>query len=114
MGFWATLKLEEKIDAFNFPAVKSKVDGLVGEGIDYLAIDVSSVRFMSLPCIKFLAGVGVLLAERGGRLALVGLSEKLKRHMEIYATLDSIMVFRSQDEWRKEQPTSSEFTSIGA
>ncbi|MEQ1665126.1 MAG: hypothetical protein ABL927_07095 [Bdellovibrionales bacterium] len=45
------------------------------------------------------------MSTRGGRLALVGPSEKLKRQIHIFASIESLTFF-SQDRWDKLVNTS--------
>ncbi len=76
-----------RIDAFNFAEAKAELVSAVAD-VNQVAYDVSGLQFMSLPMIQLLYKTAVELGQRGGRFALVGASEKIKRQFLIYASLD--------------------------
>ena len=96
---WVYIPAPGRLDAFNFDHAKSELEQIASEQ-KQIAIDVSGAHFVSIPMIKFIHSLATDLARKGGRLALVGPSEKLKRQIHIFASLDPLMLF-SQDSWEK-------------
>lgn len=93
---WVVVAISGRIDSFNQDSFRGQVAKLVSEGKRRVAIDLSGAKFLSLPSIKWLTNLAFELKEKGGDLALVAASEKLKRQIDIYATLDPIRVYRSK------------------
>jgi anti-anti-sigma regulatory factor len=102
---WLYIPAPGRLDSFNFDVTKTDLDQLVAR-CNQVAIDVSGAQFISIPMIKYLHGLAVGLAERGGRLALVGPSEKFKRQIGIFASPDPF-VFLSADNWDRLVNTSA-------
>ena len=94
-GGWRVVGVKSRVDSFNQGALMEEIRGLAAQGAKHIALDLKANRFMSLPVIKCCVEVAQLLSECGGGFALVGCSEKTKRHFEIYGTLDHIEVVRS-------------------
>ncbi len=87
MAGWSYLTAPGRIDAFNFAEAKAELVSAVAD-VNQVAYDVSGLQFMSLPMIQLLYKTAFELGQRGGRFALVGASEKIKRQFLIYASLD--------------------------
>jgi anti-anti-sigma factor len=95
---WVVVSISGRIDSFNQASFYGQVERLINEGKRRVAIDLSRAKFLSLPSIKWLTNLAFELKEKGGDLALVAASEKLKRQIDIYATLDPIQVLRSKSD----------------
>lgn len=93
---WVVVAISGRIDSFNQASFCDQVERLVSEGKRRVAIDLSHAKFLSLPSIKWLTNLAFELKEKGGDLALVAASEKLKRQIDIYATLDPMRLLRSK------------------
>ena len=100
---WTVLSMFERVDAFHFDDVKSQMSTVMESGQLWVAIDLSRSRFISLPLIKYISAMAKNLEHKGGGLALLGISEKIKRQIDIYASLDSISLYRNIEDWRREQ-----------
>ena len=96
---WYYVPAPGRLDAFNFELSKDRLEKLA-KTTNQIAIDVSSAHFVSIPMIKLIHSLASELARKGGRLALVGTTEKLKRQIHIFASLDPF-TFYSQDGWEK-------------
>jgi anti-anti-sigma factor len=96
---WFFVPAPGRLDAFNFEDTKRELED-AAKKTKQIAIDVSSVHFVSIPMIKFIHSLASEVARKGGRLALVGPTEKLKRQIHIFASLDPL-VFYSQENWEK-------------
>lgn len=100
------VELKERVDAFNLAEVTTTIDDLVGKGSFKFAVNLQSVRFLSLPCIQYFSSLAAQLRYRGGQLILLSPSEKLRRQIDIFASLEGIVLFRSEREWmRVSEPT---------
>jgi anti-anti-sigma factor len=82
---WVYVPAPGRLDAFNFEAAKKELED-VARRTKQIAIDVSTVHFVSIPMIKFIHSLASEVARKGGRLALVGPTEKLKRQIHIFAS----------------------------
>ena len=93
---WTVLTPTNRVDAFNKSTFEDDINGVIGDGQKRVAIDFSNLKFLSYPSIKFLSAKAETLKKEGGTLALCSASEKLKKQISIYATLENMMVFRSK------------------
>lgn len=99
---WVFIGLEDRLDAFNYEEFKSKVQSIVSEPRSYnLAFNLEKVKFLSLPGIQYLSSVAKEVKNKGGEFALVATPEKLKRQIDIYASLKPMKVYRSVKDWEK-------------
>ncbi|OFZ12070.1 MAG: hypothetical protein A2Z20_07535 [Bdellovibrionales bacterium RBG_16_40_8] len=105
-GEWCYVPAPGRLDAFNFELTKSELER-VAKDVSQIAIDVSGAHFISIPMIRFIHSLAGDLVRKGGRLALVGSSEKLKRQIHIFASLDKLVLF-SNDNWEEMTNTSIE------
>ncbi len=96
---WTYVPAPGRLDAFNFELTKSELEALAAEA-KQIAIDVSSAHFVSIPMIKFIDSLARDMVRRGGRLALVGPTEKLKRRFDTFASLDPLTLY-SRDRWQQ-------------
>lgn len=101
---WLYIPAPGRLDAFNFENTRLELLQ-VAEFEKQIAIDVSGAHFVSIQMIKFIHTLAKDMSTRGGRLALVGPSEKLKRQIHIFASIESLTFF-SQDRWDKLVNTS--------
>lgn len=96
---WSYVPAPGRLDAFNFELTKTELEALAAEA-KQIALDVSSAHFVSIPMIKFIDSLARDMVRRGGCLALVGPTEKLKRRIDTFASLDQLTLY-SSDNWKK-------------
>ena len=94
---WIPVTFSSRVDAFNVGRFK---DSLTSFSTDHkkLALDMREVQFVNFEAIKHIHQVAIEMEDRGAELALVGPTEKLKRQVSLFASLDPIRVF-SRSEW---------------
>lgn len=92
---WALISLQERVDSFNYDQVREEIEALIASGRTQLAVDLGRAKFLSVPSIKYLSTLAETLRSQGGQLALLCPSEKLKRQIDIYASLDKMRLFRT-------------------
>lgn len=97
---WAIIAISGRIDSFNFQAFKDQFHQLIQSGKTHLAVDLAQAKFLGLPTIKFLADAAQDLQRSGGHFALLAASEKLKRQIHIYASLNPMRLVRNLNELR--------------
>lgn len=97
---WAIIAISGRIDSFNFQEFKNLFPELIRSGKTRLAVDLAQAKFLGLPTIKFLADTAQDLQRSGGHFALLAASEKLKRQIHIYASLNPMRLVRTMDELR--------------
>ena len=93
---WTVIAVVDRVDSFNFDLVKKQVEELLNQGERHLVFDLEQAQFLSLPSIKYLADVAKRLQTDGGQFALLSPSEKLKRQINIFASLDEMKLFRTR------------------
>ncbi len=101
---WIYITPRARIDAFNFPESKAELISAAST-VKQIAYDMSGLQFMCLPMIQLLYKTAKELGQRGGRLALIGSNEKMKRQFLIYASLDPFLCI-SIEEWKAMEPTA--------
>jgi anti-anti-sigma factor len=92
---WVIVAISGRIDSFNQSHFYGQVKDLVNQGKRRVAIDLTHAKFLSLPSIKWLCSLALELKDQGGQVALLSASEKLKRQIDIYASLEPLQVLRS-------------------
>lgn len=93
------ISILSRVDAFNFEQATQEIYSAIPSQKKVAAIDLSHTKFLSFKSIQFLHRLATELKNEGGFLALVGPSEKLKRQIDIYASLEPFYVFRSVSDW---------------
>jgi anti-anti-sigma regulatory factor len=95
-GWWIQ-PLGERVDCFNQSSFKGDLEQKIESGNTKIALDLTQTRFLSFLAIKMLAKWADMLKERGGLLMLIGPSEKLKRQIGIYASLENMLVMKATE-----------------
>lgn len=96
---WIYISAPGRWDAFNFNESKAEIENLANRHRQ-LAINVAEVQFISIPMIKLIHSIATSVSQKGGRLALVGATERMKRQFHIFASLDPLKLY-SLDGWDK-------------
>ena len=96
---WLCTSAPGRWDAFNFDQTKKSIESMSVKTTK-LAIDMSGIQFVNLPAIKFIHAIALDMRRKGGQLVLIGATEKLKKQIRIFASLDPLQ-FYSRDHWNK-------------
>lgn len=96
VGPFQVFTLEGRVDSFNFDDVKNALLGLASKHAHGLAVNLEKAEFLSIPFIKLMAEVADKLKAQDARLALVAPTEKIKRQIDIFASLDDMVIYRSR------------------
>lgn len=83
VGRWASLTLEGEYDLANAERIPNAARDLLGRGITEMTFDLCRVLFLDVSAINALRSANELLARRGGRLVLVGLSALVERVLRL-------------------------------
>jgi anti-anti-sigma factor len=102
---WFPHRLGERVDSFNLPEFKREMEALMEKGHLHLALELEQTKFLSIPSIQLLVGWADQLQALGGRLMLVAPSEKLRRQIAIFGSLDRMIVMKPW-ELPKAKPTA--------
>jgi anti-anti-sigma regulatory factor len=92
-GDWVFIPAPSRLDSFNFESTKKDFEQIAAMA-NKIAIDVSTAHFISIPMIKFMHALAQDLAQKGGQVALVGPTEKLKRQIHIFASLEPFTLYK--------------------
>lgn len=99
------LEISGRVDAFNYQATRDKIEAHVEACPGSIALDLTRVNFLSLSIIKYFGDVARNLKMEGRELILLGLTEKLKRQVDLYASLEGMMVYRNAGDWKVQNHT---------
>ena len=103
-GNWRVVQVKTRVDSFNQEELTEEIKRLRSVGVIQIALNLRQNRFLNFPSIRFCVEVAEELRLISGGFALVGCSEKTKRHFEIYGSLDAIRLVRSETDV---EPTAS-------
>jgi len=92
---WAKIVLKPRVDSFNQGDLLAEIKSAVEGGAKRIALDFSQNRFVSVAVIQACVQTAAKLRDEGGELALVGCSERGKRHFSVYGSMDNIRVVRT-------------------
>jgi anti-anti-sigma factor len=110
---WTVVEIYGSVDDLNTKALIDALLEIVGQNTIYLVLDLKNTAFLSLPAIQFLAGTAKLLSAKGGALSVIGPNERIKKHLETFATFKDMSCLSNFSEldsgqWVK-MPTSHAF-----
>lgn len=94
---WVVVSINNRVDSFNYQDLTAKTDGAIRDGKN-LAFDLGKARFLSLPSIKYMSLLAESLLAEGRQVALVAPSEKIKRQIHVYASLEKMKLFRTEQD----------------
>lgn len=101
---WQIIQVKTRVDSFNQAELFDEIRALRANGHQQIALNLHHNRFLSFPVIRFCVDAARELREGGGVFALVGCSERTKRHFEIYGSLGPIRIVRSEADLVGPQP----------
>lgn len=102
---WTVVDINDRVDSFNHEGFKHKLQGILDAKTDSVAFNLAPTYFLSLPSIKALSEAAKNLRQNGGRAVLLAPSEKLKRQIDVYASLEDLEVVRDPSLLFKNSPT---------
>lgn len=100
-GKKAILEIGGELDAKTTPALKSKLDDLLGKGVESMLIDMARLTYIAS------AGCGALnaalksLKDKGGKMALSSLSKEVRDTMDLMYFTKRVAVYGSLAEGEK-------------
>jgi anti-anti-sigma factor len=71
-------RVQGDVDLATAPALQHRLEALLADGVQTLVLDMSAVPFCDVPALNVLLRIQARLAERGGRLVLVGATRPLR------------------------------------
>lgn len=89
---WTVVSINGRSDAFTFPRLKCELDQLLAEGALCIAVEMAQAKFLSISTIDYFCRVAKTLQTQGGRFAVVGAGEKIKRNFAIFSQMPQILV----------------------
>ena len=87
-----TQKVGERIDSFSLNEFKRLIESHIERRAKTVTLDLIGTKFLSIPCIKLIAFWASQLQLDGRRLILLGATEKLKRQIGIFGSLDHLTI----------------------
>ncbi len=95
---WSIVQIHNRVDAFNYAELMEKVNGIIKSQQTHLAFDLTRTNFLSLPSIKLMSSLASSLEKEGRQVALLAPSEKIKRQIDIYASLEKLRLFKTSED----------------
>jgi anti-anti-sigma factor len=92
---WQVIQVCTRLDAETHPELMAQIHETLAEGHSRVALDLSGTQFFSLAAIQLCMGLARDLAGENGALALVGCSERTKKHFDVYGSLKQITLART-------------------
>lgn len=92
---WQVIQVCTRLDAETHPELMMQIHETLAEGYSRIALDLSRTQFFSLAAIQLCMGLARDLAGDDGALALVGCSERTKKHFDVYGSLRQITLVRT-------------------
>jgi anti-sigma B factor antagonist len=78
-GRWTVVEVAGELDLHTSPALRDRILGLIADGTEFLALDLSKVDFMDSSSLGSLVACLKRLREHDGRLVLIGVSGSPKK-----------------------------------
>jgi anti-sigma B factor antagonist len=78
-GRWTVVEVAGELDLHTSPTLRDRILGLIADGTEFLALDLSKVDFMDSSSLGSLVACLKRLRERDGRLVLIGVSGSPKK-----------------------------------
>lgn len=94
-GKKAVVALAGELDAKTTPALKAKLDELIGKGIDGLLIDCAELTYVASAGIGALNAALKSLKDKNGKMALAGLKKEVRDTMDLMFFTKRLSVFPS-------------------
>ena len=104
---WTVVDINDRVDSFNHSSFKQKLDGVLASEVDSIAFNLAPTQFLSYPSIRAMGEMAKIIRQKGGRAVLLAPSEKLKRQISVYASLDDLEVVRDPAMLFKNSPVKS-------
>ena len=95
---WKILTIEDRVDAFNTPSLVGQVESILDSQSPFLILNLETTSFMSIPFIKTMASWAQRMKKKALPIVLLRPSEKIKRQIDIFASLDLFYVARTEEE----------------
>lgn len=94
-GSWAQLSIEGEIDLDTVGILRSRLDELQRRGVDRLVLDMGETRYVNSSALAVLVKFAETFRERGGGIALVRVSPRVKLVFEMLGLLVFFKFFDS-------------------
>jgi anti-sigma B factor antagonist len=78
-GRWTVVEVAGELDLHTSPTLRDRILGLIADGTEFLALDLSKVDFMDSSSLGSLVACLKRLRERDGRLVLIGVGGSPKK-----------------------------------
>ncbi len=101
---WTVVDINDRVDSFNHSSFKQKLDRVLESAVDSIAFNLAPTQFLSFPSIRAMGDLAKLVRQKGGRAVLLAPSEKLKRQIDVYTSLDDLEVIRDPSMLFKNSP----------
>jgi anti-anti-sigma factor len=98
---WVTVPVLSRVDAFSQISLQESIAELRNKSHRHFVLDFRTSRFISVQSIRYCVEIARTLHAEGGRLVLLGCSERIKKHFEVYGSLVHIQVVRNEAELKK-------------
>ncbi len=105
---WKIVSFDDRFDSTNFERLRIRIEQILSSEDNLVVLDFSQLKYLSISAIRFVTYTAKYLKLKKGQLALVGPSDRICRHIEVYGTMENIRVFKSCQEILKAGTSISE------
>jgi anti-anti-sigma regulatory factor len=95
---WKVLTIEDRVDAFNTPNLIEQIEAIIESDTPYLILNLETTSFISISFIKKMSEWAERLKKKTLPMILLKPSEKLKRQIDIFASLEQFHISRNEGE----------------
>ncbi|MFO1471794.1 MAG: STAS domain-containing protein [Turneriella sp.] len=100
-GKKAVIGVAGELDAKTTPALKAKLDELIGKGVDALLIDCAGLSYVASAGIGALNAALKTLKDKGGKMSLSSLSKEVRDTMDLMFFTKRVAVYNNLAEGEK-------------
>lgn len=86
IGTWSILKVVGTVDSISTKAFIDVFSTYVSGGKKNIILDLNEATFLCIGVIRYINQISQYLDGIGGRLALMGANEKIRRHIDIFVS----------------------------
>lgn len=100
-GKKAVIELAGELDAKTTPALKTKLDAILGQGVESLLVDCARLTYVASAGCGALNAALKVLKDKGGKMALSSLTKEVRDTMDLMFFTKRVAVYANLAEGEK-------------
>lgn len=90
LGSWGIFEVEGSVDSIHTRVFVDSLSSYLNQGQKNCILDLSKAPFLSIGAIRYINQAAQYLEASGGKFALLGASDRVKRHIDIFVSWKKI------------------------